>query len=337
MSLNFGAEQPFSGVSEGPRGVKYLSNCRALSVIIGSGMPSRGRSRNADQGPRISVVIPAYGRPEECSRAVRSALSQSLAPCEVLVVDDGSTPAVSLDLEDSRVRLIRLPVNSGASAARNRGVEAATGDWVAFLDSDDLWADTKLARQLADHRAEERVLLACNVTIKTETSERAYNSLIPKPPLDAWILIHDQGLQTSGLVAPRKLLLEFPFDERLRHFEDWDLVLRMARGGVVIDYIPDCLAIYHRYQGSTSARAVMADLLPWLESDDAPADRRTRYHYYLIRLFRDHARESPVQALKALRGLFNRTPNALTFSMRAIFFAGTRALLRRAGNRAVRR
>src|SRR5690348_12324408 len=102
-------------------------------------------------GDTISVIIPLYNRREEIRRAIASALRQSHAPYEVVVVDDGSrdgsAEAVAA-LGDKRIRLLRHERNQGASAARNTGIAAAEGEWIALLDSDDEWAPEKLARQL---------------------------------------------------------------------------------------------------------------------------------------------------------------------------------------------
>src|SRR6185437_6540351 len=105
----------------------------------------------AASGDTISVIIPLYNRREEIGRAIASALRQSRAPHEVVVVDDasrdGSADAVAA-LGDTRIRLLRHEQNRGAAAARNTGIEAATGEWIALLDSDDEWEPEKLARQL---------------------------------------------------------------------------------------------------------------------------------------------------------------------------------------------
>ncbi|HET6262971.1 MAG TPA: glycosyltransferase family 2 protein, partial [Chloroflexia bacterium] len=94
----------------------------------------------------VSVVIPTYNRAHCIAHAIDSVLRQALPPHEVIVVDDGSTDdtATVLARYDRRVRVLRQE-NGGVSVARNNGIAAASGQWIAFLDSDDEWAPQKLA------------------------------------------------------------------------------------------------------------------------------------------------------------------------------------------------
>lgn len=99
--------------------------------------------------PSISVVIPAYNREHMIARAIESVLAQTHPPAEVVVVDDGSTDNTAEVVgryEDRGVRCIRKD-NGGASSARNLGIALSTGDWIAFLDSDDLWQPGMLQAQ----------------------------------------------------------------------------------------------------------------------------------------------------------------------------------------------
>lgn len=98
---------------------------------------------------RVSVVIPTFNRRDLLGEAVESALQQTYPEVEVVVVDDGSTDGTPAFLESmkDRIRGLRLP-RSGVSAARNAGIAASTGDFVAFLDSDDLWDPDKIERQM---------------------------------------------------------------------------------------------------------------------------------------------------------------------------------------------
>jgi succinoglycan biosynthesis protein ExoO len=143
--------------------------------------------------PTITVLIAAYNAEGFLGRAVASALTQSLAPLEVLVVDDASTDDTvavvrQLAKADSRIQLIALPRNGGPSAARNAGLDAARGDWVAVLDADDAFMPQRLERMLnyavesgADIVVDNfRYYKAATNTIGPAVlDERAANSLIP--------------------------------------------------------------------------------------------------------------------------------------------------------------
>jgi len=100
--------------------------------------------------PSVTAIIPCFNAAPFLRATLESALNQSHAPCEVLVIDDGSTDqsAAIAASYGPPVRVISQP-NQGESVARNRGIEEAKGSWIAFLDSDDLWLPEKLERQLA--------------------------------------------------------------------------------------------------------------------------------------------------------------------------------------------
>src|SRR5207237_4177688 len=109
--------------------------------------PSASMSR-----PLVSAVIPVFNRVRSIGAAIDSALAQDMKELEVLVVDDGSTDATREVVgghPDPRVRLIARERRGGAAAARNAGIAAAAGDYIAFLDSDDVWLPGKLAWQPA--------------------------------------------------------------------------------------------------------------------------------------------------------------------------------------------
>src|ERR1700722_14569573 len=98
----------------------------------------------------VSVVIPTYNRADLLPRAIESALAQTRPPAEVVIVDDGSTDdtasvvAQYAHRDADRVRLLRVP-NGGVARARNAGLAATRSEWIALLDSDDVWAPDKLA------------------------------------------------------------------------------------------------------------------------------------------------------------------------------------------------
>jgi glycosyltransferase involved in cell wall biosynthesis len=101
--------------------------------------------------PDFSVVVPTFGRPDFLGEAIGSILRQTVSAFECIVVDDGSSTPPG-PFNDSRVRVIRRPVNGGPAAARNTGIAAATGRYLAFLDDDDLWQPDRLEGAVDAHR-----------------------------------------------------------------------------------------------------------------------------------------------------------------------------------------
>lgn len=110
----------------------------------------RSSEKSTYMNPKVSVVIPTYNRANKVGKTIESALAQTVADLEVIVIDDGSSDDTGLVLREAfgdRIRYFAQP-NQGASVARNRGIEQARGEWIAFLDSDDLWEKDKLEWQL---------------------------------------------------------------------------------------------------------------------------------------------------------------------------------------------
>ena len=117
-------------------------------------MNEPSESCNEDESPLVSVIIPTYGRNEYLTAAVRSVINQTYKNIELLIVDDGSSVPITETLADlpfdrlSAVTFIRHYKNRGANAARNSGIRAANGKYIAFLDDDDWWHEEKISRQV---------------------------------------------------------------------------------------------------------------------------------------------------------------------------------------------
>ena len=184
----------------------------------------------------VSAIVPTRDRPELCAQAVRSALEQRFPELEVIVVDDGSRDADAVRRAvqiDHRVRVVRLDASGGVAAARNRGIEAATGEWIALLDDDDLWAPRKLAAQL-DLAAGAR--LECVYTdFALVDLERRITRLAQAPdPGEVKAVVRRHSPLHAGtctvMVRADRLRSVGCFDERLRQLADWELWLRLLPG-----------------------------------------------------------------------------------------------------------
>ncbi len=181
----------------------------------------------------VSVIIPTYNRAALVQEAVASVLAQTWREFELIVVDDGSTDDTPEALAPyaSRIRLLRRESRGGVSAARNAGMAAARGEWLAFLDSDDLWLPEKLARQMA-YLAAHPEQLWC----QTEETWVRRGVRLKQPPTHRKIggRIFFQSLERcmvspSAVILHRRLLEEHGgFDENLPAAEDYDLWLRLS-------------------------------------------------------------------------------------------------------------
>lgn len=196
-------------------------------------------SRSVDAGqPTISVVIPSYNSRDYLARAIESVLAQDYPRerLELVIVDDGSTDDTMQVAEawaerDSRVLAMRQP-NAGPAAARNRGIGAAGGELIAFLDCDDTWQPDKLARQAALFRQDPELgLIHCGVQFVDDCGRPVQDWLRRTRSAEGELLLDffcDFFLVTSAVVVPRRCLDAVGhFDPSLRVGEDNDLFLRL--------------------------------------------------------------------------------------------------------------
>jgi glycosyltransferase involved in cell wall biosynthesis len=187
-------------------------------------------------GPEVTVVIPTRNRwPLLARHGLPSALRQERVELEVVVVDDASTdetPAKLACLGDSRVRVTRHESRRGLAAARNSGIGAARGDWLAFLDDDDLWSPLKLRTQLdAAASAGASWVYAAAVAVDLSGIVTEADPL-PDPDEVSSLLLSGGNFVPGGgsdVIARSELVRRVGgFDEELRFFEDWDMWLRLA-------------------------------------------------------------------------------------------------------------
>lgn len=196
----------------------------------------------------VSVIMPAFNAAPYIAAAIDSIRAQEVAETEVIVIDDGSYDETRALVErataaDPRVRLVAAE-HAGVSAARNRGLETARGDVIAFLDADDLWPPGRLARHLR-YLAENRGCALCSGTILVFNEEGE-----EPPPL--------RSVNLGAMTMRRALFRDHGgFDPSLHFFEDLDLLLRLHDAGVPI-HVEDPVALLHRRHEGNMSRDIAA-------------------------------------------------------------------------------
>jgi glycosyltransferase involved in cell wall biosynthesis len=194
----------------------------------------------------VSVVTPVYNSSGTLARALASVYGQSLLPREIIVVDDGSA-----DWEESRriaascpasiaVRFIPLEKNQGPSCARNAGIAAAEGRYLAFLDADDIWYEDKLAIQygvMTSHKLDFSMHPYCHDITRTGAhGNRDRLSSLSLAPLSSWTPLLRNDSTNSVMVLREKMIW---YDTTLRRGEDFMLYMELLSG-------PGCRALYIR-------------------------------------------------------------------------------------------
>lgn len=211
----------------------------------------------------ISVIIPTHNRPESLSKAVRSILKQKTPPKELIVVDDGSEPPVSPQIfsvfkNSLDVRLLRNEVSKGGNYARNKGIIEATGEWVAFLDDDDVFMPEKIeevTRALSNHSSIGLLYHTAEINLineKIRYKSGVSNVSSTQNPLSALLIRNFIG-GTSMVVAKRRMLIELGgFDETMPALQDWEMWIRVTKAGKRLVYLNKALTKYVHNTGQQS-------------------------------------------------------------------------------------
>lgn len=205
--------------------------------------------------PKVSVVIPAYNAMHYLPETVESVLKQTFSDFEALIINDGSSDNIlhwASGLADSRVRLISQE-NRGLPEARNTGIAHAQGEYIAFLDADDLWEPTKLEKQvrcLDDNPAVGLVhtwLVLVDEQSKSTGRVMKYNA-----QGDVWNQVAEKNVIACPSVMVRRCCFDVGvFDSNLRSLEDWDMWIRIA-SRYPFAAIAEPLAYYRQLPSSMS-------------------------------------------------------------------------------------
>jgi glycosyltransferase involved in cell wall biosynthesis len=220
-------------------------------------------TQTSGRHPLITVVIPTYNRLPLVQQAIASVLAQTYTNWELFVVDDGSddgTPEVVSSINDSRIKLVEMRHSGNIAEVRNAGVKAGSGEWLAFLDSDDTWIPERLETQLQIMMQKGKRWGYGRFELMNKEGRTIPNKAGIYRPLSGWIA--KEVLTTEASIAIGTLLVErtlfdeaggFNSDVELLYREDYELILRLSLKAETLA-IPDLLVRIREHAGrSTNA------------------------------------------------------------------------------------
>ena len=217
--------------------------------------------------PFVSVIMPAYNTEKYIEEAIRSVVSQTVQDWELVVIDDCSTDATRQVIKDlcegdQRIRLYENESNMGVAKTRNRGFQLAQGEYVALLDSDDVWAKEKLEAQLAAMRESGADLCYTSYALINDQGERIRRDyLVP-----AYVLLEDMlrenHIGCSTVMLRAQTAREYGFNTGFYH-EDYELWLRLLKDGRKAVGCTDVLASWRYVQNSRSFNKIKSAKNRW--------------------------------------------------------------------------
>ena len=222
----------------------------------------------------VSIIIPTYNCATYIQPALDSVCSQTHENIELILVDDCSTDntyeLLKLFCENhpTKTKLIQLPKNSGPSVARNVGLMNASGDYIAFLDSDDEWHPDKTALQLAQFKSDNRIVMSStSCRLKTDDTDEIINLEKEGRIREGWkVLFYKNIVHTSCAMIRKDVMLGEFFRTDLAVSEDREFWLRIVRKGD-IGYLASPLTVINRIDSymEKNIDKMLTDFLPWIE------------------------------------------------------------------------
>lgn len=215
----------------------------------------------------VSIITPVYNAERFIAGTIESIAKQSYKDFELLLIDDHSTDnslsiISSFSEQDSRVKVLQTPYNSGAAVARNIGLENASGQYVAFLDSDDMWKENKLKDQIQFMTENNSGFTYTNFEMITETDELIKPRVTLPESLDYVGLLKNTAIACSTVVIDKQVFGDFRMPE-VRKGQDTATWLMLLRGGNDARLVDKVLGSYRIVKGSISSNKVEALKRTW--------------------------------------------------------------------------
>jgi glycosyltransferase involved in cell wall biosynthesis len=219
--------------------------------------------QNTSSHPLVTVVIPTYNRLALVQQAIASVIAQTYTNWELMIVDDGSddgTPEAIVAMNDPRIKLLTKPHAGNIAMLRNVGVDEGSGEWLAFLDSDDIWLPLKLEIQLFSLLQKGKRWGYGGFELMNDDMQTIPNKAGHFHPISGWIIkevLTTEASVTIGTLMIERTLFEeagrFNQDAKLIYREDYELVLRLALKSEALA-VPDLLVRIREHEGRATSR-----------------------------------------------------------------------------------
>jgi len=275
-------------------------------------------TQNLGQGPKISVVIPTYNRASMLSEAINSVLNQDYENWELIVVDNFSTDdtdKILADFTDVRIRSTKKPRTGSVAASRNLGFSMATGEWIAFLDSDDLWDSAKLSTTvLSISRGYEFIYHPLRILDENNPNKKIYmrRNMKIKSPIYMNLLLGGNRIALSSVVV-KKIHLDtiggMNESKELYALEDYDAWLRISLLTEKFICIPRFLGSYRVHENNISQGNTPAYVARGLSAHLSGLTRKQRSRFDGLYTYKELAQ-------KIRLGDFNNITRKLIFTIR---------------------
>lgn len=205
----------------------------------------------------VSVIIPAFNREKVLKRAIESCLNQTVTDIEVIVIDDGSTDGtkeVVESISDSRVKYI-YQENAGACAARNYGIREASGEYIAFQDSDDAWHSEKLEKQLKVLKEKNADIVFCGFVKRfISGKERKIPECFENKFYTQRELIYESIVSTQTIIGKAGVIRNVLFDESMPRMQDYDFIIRASATYKVFGLAEYLVDVYEQTDSITASK-----------------------------------------------------------------------------------
>lgn len=215
----------------------------------------------------ISIIMPAYNSENYIAEAIESVIGQTYTEWELLVIDDYSSDQTTKIIQkymenDTRIQLIRKKQNDGVAVTRNIGIQKAKGEFIAFLDSDDVWKSNKLEEQLKLQRKTGAAIIYCSYDFVDENNKKILKPFIVPEQTDYKSMLSSSVISCSTALIDTKLLKQHMFEPDVYH-EDYVLWMKLLKIPVKAKGCLEVLTHYRQVSGSRSNDKKNAAIQRW--------------------------------------------------------------------------